>query len=107
MSYLFGADMATERADTWRRAVALGDERPGDTGPYARAPGGDSRGDATADRPDERHRRALRTRRCGRQMDDAMDSGDDDHAHDRARCDDRLGDRARCRPCGASSTCAR
>ena len=29
MSYLFGADMAAERADTWRRAVALGGERPG------------------------------------------------------------------------------
>ena len=80
MSYLFGADMATERADTWRRAVALGDERPDDTGPYVRGPEGDYGGDATAG--DQMSGiGGLSAPALRPQMDDAMDSGDDDHAH--------------------------
>ena len=81
MSYLFGADMATERADTWRRAVALGDERPDDSGPYVRAPGGGYTGDATSGDHmsgiEELSDPSLRP-----SMDDAMDSGDDDSAHE-------------------------
>ena len=37
MAYLFGADMATERADTWRRAVALGERAPERHRPLRRA----------------------------------------------------------------------
>jgi hypothetical protein len=81
MAYVFGADMATERADTWRRAVALGDERPNDTGPYSRAPDGGYTGDATsADQMSGIE--GLSDPALRPSMEDAMDSGDDDSAHE-------------------------
>jgi len=81
MAYLFGADMATERADTWRRAVALGNEHPNDTGPYSRGPDGAVTGDTT--QTDQmKNIGGLTDPSLRPNMDDAMDSGDDDSAHD-------------------------
>jgi hypothetical protein len=80
MSYLFGADMATERADTWRRALAMGAEHPDDVGPYSRGPGGALQGDTTAG-DHMSNITGLADPNLRPSMDSAMDSGDDDSAH--------------------------
>ncbi len=80
MNYLFGADMATERADTWRRALALGAEHPDDVGPYGRDAAGHMTGDTT--QSDQMSAiGGLSDPGLRPSMTGAMDSGDDDSAH--------------------------
>jgi hypothetical protein len=80
MAYLFGADMATERADTWRRALALGAEHPDDVGPYGRDAAGHITGDTT--QSDQMSAiGGLSDPSLRPSMTEAMDSGDDDSAH--------------------------
>jgi hypothetical protein len=80
MNYLFGADMATERADTWRRALALGAEHPDDLGPYGRGPGGAMTGDTT--QSDQMSAiGGLSDPSLRPSMTEPMNSGDDDSAH--------------------------
>jgi hypothetical protein len=80
MHYLFGADMATERADTWRRALAMGAEHPDDVGPYSREPGGAIQGDTTSG-DNMSGITGLADPNLRPSMDSSMDSGDDDSAH--------------------------
>ena len=80
MNYLFGADMATERADTWRRALALGAEHPGDVGPYGRDAAGHITGDTT--QSDQMSAiGGLSDPSLRPSMTEPMNSGDDDSAH--------------------------
>jgi hypothetical protein len=79
MSYLFGADMATERADTWRRALAMGAEHPDDVGPYAIGPNG-LQGDVTSG-DHMSNITGLADPNLRPSMSDPMNSGDDDSAH--------------------------
>ena len=80
MNYLFGADMATERADTWRRALALGAEHPDDVGPYGRDAAGHITGDTT--QSDQMSAIAgLSDPSLRPSMTEPMNSGDDDSAH--------------------------
>jgi hypothetical protein len=83
MRYIFSADMATERADTWRRATALGGTAG--AGPYSEDPathalsgnvvaGADGQGNLAA--IGSLSDPALRP-----SMDEPMHSGDDDDAH--------------------------
>ena len=105
MNYLFGADMATERADTWRRALALGAEHPGDVGPYGRDAAGHITGDTT--QSDQMSAiGGLSDPSLRPSMTEPMNSGDDDSAHaDLAGLtDEQIG---ACRRSAASSTCAR
>ena len=80
MNYLFGADMGTERADTWRRALALGAEHPGDVGPYGRDAAGHITGDTT--QSDQMSAiGGLSDPSLRPSMTEPMNSGDDDSAH--------------------------
>jgi Family of unknown function (DUF5995) len=80
MNYLFGADMATERADTWRRALALGREHPDDVGPYGRDAAGHITGDTT--QSDQLGAiGGLSDPSLRPSMTEPMNSGDDDSAH--------------------------
>jgi hypothetical protein len=80
MNYLFGADMGTERADTWRRALALGAEHPDDVGPYGRDAAGHMTGDTT--QGDQMSAiGGLSDASLRPSMTEPMNSGDDDSAH--------------------------
>ena len=80
MNYLFGADMGTERADTWRRALALGAEHPDDVGPYGRDAAGHITGDTT--QSDQMSAiGGLSDPSLRPSMTEPMNSGDDDSAH--------------------------
>ena len=81
MNYLFGADMATERADTWRRALALGAEHPGTSAPTVATRAAQMTGNTTqSDQMQQPSSEPVGSEPAAEHGVEQMDSGDDDAA---------------------------
>lgn len=93
MTYIFGADMASERADTWRRALALSLEHPDDFGPYSFGGPEGVQGNATAG-DHMSGIRSLSDSALRPDMSQPMDTGDDDSARREisTKTDDEIAD---------------